>query len=420
MSWNRPVGEAKQKPPCCGTTEGARLWCNVDCCGITCALVTWFLLTYAQYVVTRYIIRPWMGMSMFGVLHTLSFNCLAILCIVVHLRAMTTDPGAVSCRAEPPPKSPAAEIEAGEEGMLLDDSANVEEKRHKPARRWCHRCDAYKPERAHHCSVCRRCIVKMDHHCPWMNNCVGIGNHKFFLQFIGYTFLLCGYALVLIVFRFLTCVGVLGSLPGSDFGTCLEGSGMVLILVAEAVLFGMFTFCMALDQWEVLSSGQTQIDRLKGEQHATSADVHEVFGGGKRCRVDWLLPTRPVFCADAWEEVMGHRLRPDALCLEMKYYLPTEVARGGGGGGAAAAAAAPRTNAAPARAGIPASAKSSAAGAAFRAGQVRERKAPAPPPSATASGFEWERPPPASAAGGSGLAAAVASPRALHGTRYNL
>lgn len=33
--------------------------------------------------------------------------------------------------------------------------------------RICEKCNLLKPDRAHHCSVCDACVLKMDHHCPW-------------------------------------------------------------------------------------------------------------------------------------------------------------------------------------------------------------------------------------------------------------
>ncbi|XP_054167270.1 palmitoyltransferase ZDHHC16-like isoform X2 [Oppia nitens] len=54
---------------------------------------------------------------------------------------------------------------------------------------FCKRCIAPKSARTHHCSVCNRCILKMDHHCPWLNNCIGHYNHRYFFMFMVYTWL---------------------------------------------------------------------------------------------------------------------------------------------------------------------------------------------------------------------------------------
>ena len=38
----------------------------------------------------------------------------------------------------------------------------------------CKKCIQAKPPRTHHCSICDKCFLKMDHHCPWIDNCVGM------------------------------------------------------------------------------------------------------------------------------------------------------------------------------------------------------------------------------------------------------
>lgn len=63
-------------------------------------------------------------------------------------------------------------------------------------RRWCNKCACEKPDRAHHCSTCGVCVLRMDHHCPWLaSRCIGLRNHKAFFLFLMYTSLFCAFAL---------------------------------------------------------------------------------------------------------------------------------------------------------------------------------------------------------------------------------
>lgn len=51
---------------------------------------------------------------------------------------------------------------------------------------FCKKCEKERPERSHHCSTCKQCVLKMDHHCPWIANCVGYNNQKAFYLFLFY------------------------------------------------------------------------------------------------------------------------------------------------------------------------------------------------------------------------------------------
>lgn len=44
--------------------------------------------------------------------------------------------------------------------------------------------EVIKSETSFHCMFCGRCVEFFDHHCPFINNCLGYRNHKYFLVFI--------------------------------------------------------------------------------------------------------------------------------------------------------------------------------------------------------------------------------------------
>ena len=48
----------------------------------------------------------------------------------------------------------------------------------------CEFCHLKKFERSSHCRQCNKCILRRDHHCVWIGNCVGYANNQYFVNFL--------------------------------------------------------------------------------------------------------------------------------------------------------------------------------------------------------------------------------------------
>jgi len=127
------------------------------------------------------------------------FHCLTALFVWSYAMVIFTPPGFApsSWHLSPDQVDKLRSAQSEEEWKALlftlaeQLGCRVKQRSVQNAVRYCEKCLAIKPDRSHHCSVCEKCTLKMDHHCPWVNNCVGFHNYKFFLLFLGYAISYC-------------------------------------------------------------------------------------------------------------------------------------------------------------------------------------------------------------------------------------
>ena len=50
---------------------------------------------------------------------------------------------------------------------------------------FCFYCKVIKSTKTFHCMICGQCVEKFDHHCVYINNCLGHRNHKYFILFLA-------------------------------------------------------------------------------------------------------------------------------------------------------------------------------------------------------------------------------------------
>jgi len=304
------------------------MWFVCDPCGITCIVFVYGLMFYASIALEFVIFPAWLGLdNPYLVPNEVAFGIIAFLMTFSHFKAMTTDPGtlAVYSREKLPSFGFGVKGGGGSSRQGEEESENGGVKKRQTSvtststskrttfaiggdtydvsdpeglqfsetlqqlvprkAKVCKRCVNLKPSRVHHCSACNRCVMKMDHHCPWVNNCVGLFNQRYFLQFLIYIGVGSLYALVVVIWTAVDCLGAKRKqhadavMMGGGMGVCggvnTAMAVMSVLLLLESIIFGLFVTIMFFDQISAIWSDTTGIEQLKEEGNKSGG------GGGE-------------------------------------------------------------------------------------------------------------------------------------------
>ena len=152
--------------------------------------------------------------------------------------------------------------------------------------KYCITCHIVRDLRVFHCSKCNLCILRHDHHCPWLSNCIGYNNHKKFLCLIAFTFVYGVNALIMLIMI----------MAYDDIRQALTWLMIMLIIVDGGITCVIVLFVMRLivHQLYMISTNQTTSEYLRRNKDQLNPYTLDT------CKENWM---------EFWKGMLDYRRR---------------------------------------------------------------------------------------------------------------
>ncbi|KAG8099855.1 hypothetical protein GUJ93_ZPchr0013g37100 [Zizania palustris] len=160
--------------------------------------------------------------------------------------------------------------------------------------KYCRICRSFRPPRSSHCAVCDNCVDRFDHHCPWISQCIGQRNYRFYLLLVTLALAFYAYTLAFSARR------IRGRLDAASAGvfSLMRALPETFALAAFSFLAVCFLACLLTFHAFLVAINQTSHD-LYRDRYSNSPNPYNKgsLNNIKECLLVRLPPARVDFRA---------------------------------------------------------------------------------------------------------------------------
>jgi palmitoyltransferase ZDHHC9/14/18 len=141
--------------------------------------------------------------------------------------------------------------------------------------KFCRTCLNAKDMRVYHCPDCGLCILRHDHHCPWLSTCIGLNNHKHFIILIIIN-------LVFFIYNTIVLAVFVGSIVKNEKDenvyklAAVDNIFLIFLLIINASLT-LFHIALLINHLIYIFTGQTTSERVRRKKGATNPFTNDSF-----------------------------------------------------------------------------------------------------------------------------------------------
>lgn len=164
-----------------------------------------------------------------------------------------------------------------------------------------------RPLRARHCRECKHCVRKFDHHCPWVANCIGEKNHRWFWIFLTYECCLIVWAIYL---------STTGYISSSNSNEWIHNNIFLLLVDIVLVIFLFIAGSLCVIHTYMLFSNHTTWESMSRQRitYLKKIEIENPFNLGL-CRNIYVFfcYCKPYNWHPVYEKRVGELAKPDTF-----------------------------------------------------------------------------------------------------------